>query len=233
MNVEYEILKKIYRKKTLDKYIQKSIYLNEYNKDKVVSFLTIRLFVSIIIFFLTFIIFDRNLILSGIVTFAYIYVHTALKYDLKIQKREKILEKDASLFFEVLILSLKSGKNLEQAIEATTKNIDNEFSKEFVSVLDEIKYGKSLIEAISDFKEKMSSENIKNILISIIEAYTLGKDMIESIEKELNLLDEKRINDIKTYINKLPIKISVISVFILIPLMLLLILSPVLLEYFG
>ncbi len=233
MNVEYEILKKIYRKKTLDKYIQKSIYLNEYNKDKVVSFLTIRLFTSIIIFFISFILFDRNLLLSSILTLAYVYLHTYIKYDSKIKAREKLLEKEASLFFEVLILSLKSGKNLEQAIEVTIKNIDNTFSKEFSSVLDETKYGKSLIEAIANFKDKMSSENIKNILISIIEAYTLGKDMIESIEKELNLLDEKRINDIKTYINKLPIKISVVSVFILVPLMLLLILSPVILEYFG
>ena len=55
MNVEYEILRKLYRKKTLDKYIRKSYYLNDYNKDHVYSFLLIRLFLSIIIFFIIFI----------------------------------------------------------------------------------------------------------------------------------------------------------------------------------
>lgn len=233
MNIEYELLKKIYRKKTLDKYIKKSNYLNDYNKNHVYSFLILRLFLSIIIFFITFIVFDRNLLLSLILTFTYSYLHTYLKYDYKIIKRVKLIEKEASLFFEVMILSLKSGKNLQQSIESTIINVDNSFSKEFSKVLEETKYGKSLLETLNDYKDKVPSENIKNIFIAIIEAYTLGKDMIESIQKELDLLDEKRINDIKVYINKLPIKVSVISVFILIPLMLLLILSPVILEYFG
>ena len=57
--------------------------------------------------------------------------------------------------------------------------------------------------------------------------------MISYLEKDIELLNNKRIYNIKTYINKLPIKISVISVFLLIPLMLLLILSPIILEYFG
>lgn len=233
MNIEYELLKKIYRKKTLDKYIKKSNYLNDYNKNHVYSFLIFRLFLSIIIFFITFIVFDRNLLLSLILMFTYSYLHTYFKYDYKIIKRVKLIEKEASLFFEVMILSLKSGKNLQQSIESTIINVDNSFSKEFSKVLEETKYGKSLLETLNDYKDKVPSENIKNIFIAIIEAYTLGKDMIESIQKELDLLDEKRINDIKVYINKLPIKVSVISVFILIPLMLLLILSPVILEYFG
>ena len=233
MNVEYEILRKLYRKKTLDKYIRKSYYLNDYNKDHVYSFLLIRLFLSIIIFFITFIVFDRNLLLSLILTFAYYFLHTYIKYDYKISKRVVEVEKEASLFFEIMILSLKSGKNLLQAMESTINNINNNFSKDFSVVLNDIKYGKSLIEAINDYKDKVPSDNVKNIFIAIVEAYTLGKDMIESIQKELDLLDEKRINDIKVYINKLPIKVSVVSVFILIPLMLLLILSPVLLEYFG
>ena len=57
--------------------------------------------------------------------------------------------------------------------------------------------------------------------------------MTDNLEKDIKLLNDKRIYSIKTYINKLTIKISVISVFILIPLMLLLILSPIILDYFG
>ena len=232
MQTEYEIVKKLYRKKTIDKYIKKSIYLNE-SIDKVTTFLITRLFISIIIFFVSFILSNSNLLLSIILVLLFNYLYTYYKYDHRINEREKQLEKEASLFFEVLVLSLKSGKNLLQAMQATCSNLDNSFSREVSIALNEINYGKSLIESLSDFRVKISSQAINDIIVSIIEAYTLGKDMIESIEKELELLDEKRINDIKIYINKLPIKISVISVFVLIPLMLLLILSPVLLEYFG
>ena len=233
MQVEYELVKRIYRKETIDKYIKKNNYLNDYNINHVIFFLLIRLFASIILFFTIFLVFNQNLLLAIVVTISFYYLYTYLKYDYNIKKYNKVLEKDASLFFEVLILSLKSGKNLLQALEATIANLDNNFSKDFSCILEETKYGKSLIEAINDYKEKVYSENIKNILIGIIESYTLGKDMVESIEKELELLDDKRINDIKTYINKLPIMVSAISVFILIPLMLVLILSPIILEYFG
>ena len=233
MNIEYELVKRLFRKQTIDKYLKKNTYLHNKDNNSVYSFLILRLFISIIIFFLTFIFLDRNLLISIIITTSFIILYTYFKYDYKIKIREKKLEKEASFFFEVLVLSLKSGKNLNQALEITIKSIDNTFSNEFKEVLDEVNYGKSTIEVINDFKDKISSENIKNILIGITEAYTLGKDMVETIEKELVLLDNKRITDIKKYINRLPITVSVVSVFILIPLMLLLILSPVILEYFG
>lgn len=232
MNIEYELVKRLYRKQTIDKYIKKSIYLNE-NKDNVYSFLIIRLFLSILVFFLAFIFLGRYLFLSLAITFIFGYLYTYFKYDIKIYKQEKVYEKEASLFFEVLLISLKSGNNLLKAFLLSIKNVDNSFSKQMEKVLSETKYGRSFHEALLDYKDKIYSNSIKSIIISLTETYISGKGMIDNLEKEIDLLNEKRINEIKTYINKLPIKISVISVFILIPLMLLLVLSPVILEYFS
>ena len=231
MQAEYELIKKIYPKKTIERYIKLNRYLGSKDNSIVINFLLIRLFFSIIIFFLSFI-FIHSLLIAILATLGFNILYIYISFYKKLNKLNKKEEKEASLFFEILLLSLKSGKNLNEAFKITTKNIDNNLSKKFSNAIDNTKYGESLIESLNSLKEEIYSPDIKNIIDSIIESYTTGKDMINSIEKSLELLNEKRISNIKAYINKLPVKISVISVFLLIPLMLLLILSPVILEYF-
>ena len=228
MHLEEEIIKRIYRKKTIEKYQQKDIYLNN-KENTAISFLTLKLFVSIICFITVFILLNRHISLSFLITVFVNYVLIYFKYELPIKNRNKLLESDANLFFEILLITLRSGKNLNEALELTVNNVDNELSNEFKKVVDETKYGKSLHEALLNYRDKLSSESIKDIITDLTESYISGKDMVTYLEKNIDLLSNKRIYEIKAYINKLPIKISVISVFVLIPLMLLLILSPVIL----
>ena len=64
-----------------------------------------------------------------------------------------------------------------------------------------------------------------------------AKDLkIGGIEKALvtliNYLTDKRILDIKSNINKMPMKISIVSVLLFLPLMLILIIGPIIINYF-
>ena len=54
--------------------------------------------------------------------------------------------------------------------------------------------------------------------------------MIESLNTQLDYLNDKLLLGIKERINKMPIKISIASVLIFIPIILLIILSPVILK---
>ena len=54
-----------------------------------------------------------------------------------------------------------------------------------------------------------------------------------SQENQINYLRETKILETRAYISKIPLKISVISVVFFIPLLLLLILGPVLINYIG
>ena len=175
----------------------------------------------------------RSIAISIIIVVLFNYVYSYIFFDRKINIRKKKLEYDANLLFEILVLSLKSGKNLEQALKVTIDNTDNYLSKELEEVMKETKYGRSLHEALLDYIKKVPSDSIKSIILVITETYISGKDMVSSIEKELDILEENRIYSIKTYINKLPIRISMISIILLIPLIILLVLSPIILEYLG
>ena len=233
MQINEQLVRKIYLKNTVLKYETKYTYLNGNNKNYVYNFLINKLFISILILFFSFLLLGHSIVISVLVVILFNILYGYIKFDRKLLLRQKQLEKDSLFFFEVLVLSLKSGKNLNQALVLTCDSVDNLLSNEIKDIMKDTKYGTSLHEALINYERHIPSDSIRSIINTITETYISGKDMISSIDKELDLLENKRVYDIKTYINKLPIKISVISVFILIPLMLLLILSPVILDYFS
>ena len=71
----------------------------------------------------------------------------------QINLRRDKLDREALYFFEVLTLTLESGRNLENSIGLTVMNVDSELSYEFRKSLNETKYGKTLIEALNDLRK--------------------------------------------------------------------------------
>ena len=126
-----------------------------------------------------------------------------------------------------------SGKNIIQAFEITTDNIDNELSLEFKNALKEMSFGKSFYDTFMDLSKNMPSDIIQNIILNIIEVYKTGGNITETLNRQLAFIRNKRITDIKSKINQIPIKVSIASVLLFIPLILLMILSPVILKYLA
>ena len=126
---------------------------------------------------------------------------------------------------------MESGKTLSQALETTAKNIDSNISKEFLKTLNEVKMGKSLVESLKDMKKRIPSESINNTILNVTESSIFGSNIIESLNNQLEYLRNKELMEVKGRIAKLPIKISVISVVFFIPILLLIILSPVVIDF--
>lgn len=234
MKKERSLVRRIYPEKTITRIEQKIKKLGITCNYKVINLLNARLFISLIIFILSLLFLKNGYILAPLLTVIFYLVSEYLVLDLPIQKRGKKLEKEAIFFFEVLALTLESGRNLNAALQITSKNIDSELSKEFQKSLQEIHLGKSFTECMNDMKSRIPSESINNAILNITQSSIFGNNILESLNNQLDYLREKRLLEIKAEITKLPTKISVISVLFFIPIMLLVILSPVLLEFiFG
>ena len=110
--------------------------------------------------------------------------------------------------------------------------MDSNIALEFKEVLKEVKIGKSLTESLQDAKKRIPSKNVNNIILNLIESYTYGTNIIDTLENQIEYLTDKRILDLKGKINKIPTKISIVSVLFFIPLIMLLVLGPIVLKYF-
>lgn len=229
---DYALARRIYPYQTICKYTKKAKFLGYKDIKVVFSFLNARLLISLLLFSYFFIVSDWNYIVAPLITILFHYFFSYFIFDYHIQKRAKNLEKDGIYFFEVLTLSLEAGKSLVQGLKLTVSSVDSELSNEFKKTLREIDYGKSFHDAFKDLRTRIPSDMIQNVILNITEAYSSGGNITSTLRKQVDFIQNKRVMDIKTVINQIPIKISVVSVFLFIPLVLLLILAPIILEYF-
>ena len=225
--------KKIYSKKQIEKIETKIKLLGVSSKYDALTFLNIRSITSILIFLIILINYKYGYIFSIIIVILYYYLFEKILLDNKINKRRKKLNVEAIYFFEVLTLSLQTGRNLVEAISITTNSIDSELSLEFKEALRETKYGKSLNESLSDMQSKIPSDSINNIILALTQANIYGSSIIDTMYNQVDYLRERRKLEVKAAISKVPTKISIISVFFFIPLILLIILGPAILTYIG
>ena len=217
------VFAKIYPKKTIDRVEAKIRLLGVNNHYNLFMLLNFRVLISLILFVLFLLISNIGYILAPIIAILFYYFSEMVLLDYPIKK--------ALFFFEVLLLTLESGRNLGHALQLTTLNIDSELSSEFKKTLEEVKLGKSLNEALNDMKKRIPSEAINNALLNMVESNLFGNSILTSMNNQIDFLREKQMLDVKSEINKLPTKVSIISALFFVPIMLLIILAPVLLDY--
>lgn len=227
------VLRNLFNKKLLTKIDTKIDLLGLESSYSAETFLIIRVITAVLLFIIMFSNFKYGYISGIVVVIIYYFLFEKILLDNKIKYRSKKLDNEAIYFFEVLTLSLQTGRNLAEAISMTTSSIDSELSDEFKEALRETKYGKSLTESLSDMQKYIPSDNINNIILTLTQANMYGSSIIDTMQNQVDYLREKRIMEVKSAISKIPTKISVISVFFFLPLILLIILGPILLNYLG
>ena len=108
------LLKKIYLKKDIET-IDKKICMLGNTKYDAITFITFRMFSTILfaIFLIVFTNISYAFIPIFVILFYIIYYHVFITQ--KLRKREAKLDREALYFFEVLTLTLESGKNLQNS----------------------------------------------------------------------------------------------------------------------
>ena len=226
------IIKKIYRVKDIENIQTKLNQLGYDKKFDAVTFLTIRILTTLLLALILFAFYYSKYIIIPFIIIIYYYLFYYIFITIPLNKRIKRLDKDALEYFEVLTLSLESGKNLENSLELTCYNIDNELSREFKKCLIETKFGKSLMESLNDLKKRIPSETVNNIILNMTQTSVFGSSIIDTMNTQVDYLREKQIMEIKAEINKIPNKVSIISVLFIVPLILLIILGPFIIGLF-
>lgn len=222
------LVNKIYTKESIARIKKKNKQFgaeHDYNVDLILGN---HLIISLFIFLMA--LMQTTLLKSIIIVAIYFPLAEYLFFDYRLNKRRKKLEKQSTFFFQILCLTLESGNNLKNSIDLTCKNMDNELSREFKKAMEDMTLGKSLNESLDDLKTRIPSDTINNIILNLMESNIYGNNMIDSLNRELDYINDKIILEAKGKINKMPIKISIVSVLIFIPLLMLIIIGPIIIK---
>ncbi len=231
MKNKKSFINRIYRKKDIKKIDAKINQFGVSKKFTTEYFMNFRLFTSMIVFVVLFIFADFGALIAPVATVLWYILVGYFMIDRPLKKRERKLDNEAYYYFEVLTLALESGRNLENAIKMACKYIDSEISSEFKETIKQVNFGKSLTESLSVMSMRIPSLTINNIILNMEQSNLFGNSIIETMYNQLDFLKDKQIMDIKAQINKIPNKISIFSVLFFIPLILLIILGPVLIDF--
>lgn len=228
--MKHSVVRKIYSDKTINKIDAKVKLLGcDYHYD-VIAFLNKRLLTTIAILFILVVLSPHGVIIGPLVAIIYYFLVEYFFLDYRIKKRSSKLDYEALYFFEVLALTLESGKNLKGALEMTCSSIDNSLSREFSKCINEVNLGKSLTESLKGTRERIPSHAINNVILNITQSSMFGNNIVDVLYTQIDYLRESKMLEVKGQIAKLPVKMSVISVLFFVPIMLLIILSPVILN---
>ncbi len=231
MKSKKSFINRIYREKDIKKIDAKINQFGVSKKFTTEYFMNFRLFTSMIVFVVLFIFADFGALIAPVATVLWYILVGYFMIDKPLKKRERKLDNEAYYYFEVLTLALESGRNLENAIKMACKYIDSEISSEFKETIKQVNFGKSLTESLSVMSTRIPSLTINNIILNMEQSNLFGNSIIETMYNQLDFLKDKQIMDIKSQINKIPNKISIFSVLFFIPLILLIILGPVLIDF--
>ena len=224
------LIRNVYSKKTIKRIEKKYELMGIEKKGNAYNFLFNRILLTITIFIIALTIFKSGYLLAPILSIFFYFSSEYLYLDKIIENRASKLDYEALFYFQVLALSLESGKDLRGALLLTSSNIDSTVSREFKKTVEETNYGKSLSEALSDMKKRIPSEAINSVIVNITQSNIYGNNIIESLNNQIEFIRNKKILEVKGAINKMPLKISIISVLFIIPIVLLILLGPLLIK---
>ncbi len=193
------------------KRIEKKINLANLNI-KPMAFIYIRLFTVIGIFLVLLLSNRFGYIFGPIFAILTYYLFEYICLDRVIVERMELLEKDALEYFPVFLNIFKNGKNIKNALEKTNEIVDNELTKEFLIVLDNVKIGKSLDEALLSLSKRIPSIMVNNIITDLTESNRLGNNIDNSINLQLDLINEKKNKDLITDLRIIPFRIVIVFI---------------------
>lgn len=228
-----KVIRKIYRDQDIVVIQQKLDMMGDVKFIDAIRYMNIRFLMTTLLFIAVLFMVDFGYIYAPILSVVFYFLFDYISIERRLKKRASMLDAEALQFFEILTLTLESGRNLEHALETTCFNVDSNLSKEFKKTLMETKFGKSLPEALENMKLRIPSVTINNIILNIIQTNVFGNSILETMYNQIDFLREKQLLEVKEKINKIPNKVSILSVIFVIPLILLLILGPIIINFLS
>ncbi len=146
-------------------------------------------------------------IIAPIIAIIFYILCEVIVIDVPLRKKNLEVEREGIDYISALLLNLKSGKNIKTSIKNSSRVIKGDLSKNFLKVLDDIKIGLTMEEALDDLGQRIPSIYLQNIIIDLKENTKYGTKIVDSIEWQLDAMEEHYEDIIIGKKKMLPIKL--------------------------
>ncbi|NRA64552.1 MAG: type II secretion system F family protein [Pseudobacteriovorax sp.] len=188
-------------------------------------------FVSVFLFF--FILLGASIVIPFIAGIAMFFL-PLLKIIETASARVSSCRKDLSYFLDYLSLSMAAGMDFNQAlnvvIESAPKSVLRE---EFNAVNRQLKLGKTRIDALLEFEERMATQETKIFVQNLVQALSLGTNVSETLLTISQSLSTKRFQRAEEEAGKISVRMMVPMLGFILPVVIAMIVGPMLLAFIN
>jgi tight adherence protein C len=168
---------------------------------------------------------SRKLLLI-VVAFALGYYLPGSWLGSKIRQRQKEILKSLPDALDLLTICVEAGLSFDAAMAKVVEKWDNELSRAFARVLQEIQLGKLRREALRNMADTMDIRDVSNFVAALIQADQLGVSIAKVLRIQSDQMRVRRRQRAEELARQAPIKMIIPIVFLIFPALFIILLGP-------
>ena len=148
----------------------------------------------------------------------------------KIRKRQSEVLKTLPDIMDLLTVSVEAGLTFDSAISKVVEKMPGTLAKEFESVLQEIKVGKSKKDALYQMADRIGVQDLRSFVSAVIQADQLGVSLGRVLRIQSEQIRQNRKQRIQEKAMKAPVKMLIPMVIFIFPSIFIVLLGPVVIN---
>ena len=144
----------------------------------------------------------------------------------RIRARQDEIVKTLPDVLDLLCISVEAGLPFDGAMQRVAEKWDNELSRGFARLLNEMRVGKSRKDALRDLADRMDVPDVTSFVAALIQADQLGISIAKVLRIQSEQMRIKRRQRAEEKAQKAPIKMLFPMTFLIFPTILIVILGP-------
>ncbi|HKZ86794.1 MAG TPA: type II secretion system F family protein [Anaerolineae bacterium] len=154
----------------------------------------------------------------------------ALLLGRRIRSRQSSIVKSLPDALDLLTVCVEAGLGFDQAMKKVSEKWDNELSRAFTRVLQEIQLGRMRREAMRDMANRMEVSEVTSFVAAIIQAEILGVSMTKILRIQSDQMRIRRRQRAEEKAHQASIKMIIPMVFLIFPSIWVVLLGPAILQ---
>ncbi|HHU90927.1 MAG TPA: type II secretion system F family protein [Clostridiaceae bacterium] len=151
----------------------------------------------------------------------------------KIRKRQSEISKSLPDIMDLLTVSVEAGLTFDSALSKVVEKMPGPLAREFETVLQEIKVGKTKKEALYQMSDRIGIQDLRSFVGAVVQADQLGVSLGRVLRLQSEQIRQNRKQRISEKAMKAPIKMLIPMVVFIFPVIFIVLLGPVVINLIG
>ena len=148
----------------------------------------------------------------------------------KIRKRQSEVTKSLPDIMDLLTVSVEAGLTFDSALSKVVEKMPGSLAREFETVLQEIKVGKTKKEALYQLADRIGVQDLRSFVSAVVLADQLGVSLGRVLRLQSEQIRQNRKQRISEKAMKAPIKMLIPMVIFIFPTIFIVLLGPVVIN---